>query len=43
MQLWDIVDKENGVNKVYYRNAVGAIVVTSTKSEESLNNAKKWK
>lgn len=43
LQLWDIVDKEHGINKVYYHNAVGAIVVSSLEKQETLENAEKWR
>lgn len=37
------MDKEQGINKVYYHNAVGAIVVTDINKQETLTNAQKWR
>lgn len=45
IQLWDIAGQERfgNMTRVYYRDAVGAIVVYSQKEESTFENVIKWK
>jgi len=45
IQLWDIAGQERfiGLFPIYYRSAVGAVVVFDITSKQSLNIALKWK
>ena len=45
LNLWDIAgqDSVGGINKLFWRQAAGAIVVWDLTDQETLENAVKWK